>query len=209
MGTLESYWTDLCNRYTKNTSLINEWFEVIVNAYSQKHRQYHNLEHILSMILKIEENQERITNKDALLFATWFHDIVYNPKKKDNEAQSAELAEEALLQLFFPLQDMEKVKELINATANHVINNPAQNSDLSFFLDCDLKILGSTRSEYLRYTEQIREEYRHVPSFIYSFERKKILKRFIQSENIYRTENFRNKYEQQARSNILHEIQSL
>ncbi len=209
MENVNKNWIDLCKRYSDNIDLINEWFDVITNAYNQKHRHYHNLEHILSMTQEIIKNQEVIKEMDTLLFATWFHDIIYDPKKKNNEMESANIAEKALKQLLVPTEKIEKIKSLIQATANHVANKSDQTSDLSFFLDCDLKILGSTQSEYLKYSDQIRKEYNFVPALLYNFERKKILKRFIQSDHIYRTVWFRDKYEQEARLNISNEIQTL
>lgn len=89
------------------------------------------------------------------------------------------------------------------------MNTKEPDHNLSFSLDCDLKILGSKSDDYIVYAENIHKEYKHVISFIYKMERKKILKRFFESPSIYRTEYFRNKYEEQARKNILFEIQNL
>lgn len=58
----------------------------------EKHRFYHDLHHLISIIQKIEKNvyfnELNIYEKHALLLAAFFHDAIYNPKKKDNEDQS-------------------------------------------------------------------------------------------------------------------------
>ena len=208
METLKKIWTDLAEKYCLDNLLIDQCFDKLQKAYSEKHRYYHNIEHIKSMLMEINSSKNYLDKQDELLFAAWFHDIIYNPKKHDNEGESAEAAVKMLKQLSVPDEKIQKVKELILATANHT-NNLEPDSDLSFFLDCDLKVLGTERKEYLLYAQNIRKEYKHVLSFLYSRERKKILKRFIESPTIYRTEYFRNKYEEQAKSNILFEIQNL
>lgn len=208
METLKKQWTGLAEKYCSSKAEIENCFNDIWIAYTESHRHYHNLTHISSMIQEIDNNPDNSLDHDVLLFATWFHDIVYNPKKHDNEEKSAMLAVKMLKQLGVPQEKIKKVETLILATANHMnINDP--DPDMCFFLDCDLKVLGATREQYILYAEDIRKEYIHVLSLIYSIGRKKILKRFIESSSIYRTEYFKNKYEKQARSNIMFEIKNL
>lgn len=207
MEELYSHWKSLCNGFTKHQLLIEECFKQISAAYAEKQRYYHTMEHIQSMIKEIDNNSDASLDKNVLLFATWFHDMVYDPKKSDNEEQSAKMAVHALNQLHVPKETIQQVEELILATANHT--KAKSTKELNFFLDCDLKILGLDANSYSQYAANIRKEYKHVLSFIYNRERKKVLKRFMESNTIYRTAYFQNKYEQQARLNILNEIQSL
>ena len=72
-----------------------------------------------------------------------------------------------------------------------------------------MQVLGETESIYEVYKNNIRREYRHIPGFIYNRERKKILKRFVASEQIFKTDLFRVKFEEKARVNLLNEIKSL
>jgi predicted metal-dependent HD superfamily phosphohydrolase len=208
MDTFKKYWIDLSRKFTADELEIEKCFNMLMAAYSEPHRHYHNIEHINSMIQEINAGNNDLSDPDALLFATWFHDVVYNPRKHDNEAASAEVAARELKKLSVPEEKIEKAKQLILATANHM-NVKEHDLTTDFFLDCDLKILGAKTSEYLTYAENIRQEYKHVMSFIYKRERKKILKGFLESQKIYRTEYFRNKYEEQARKNISLEIQNL
>lgn len=208
MNTLKKYWIELIQKYSSDESQIEQCFDKLLKAYNETHRHYHNIEHISSMIQEINNCNYELIDQDALLFATWFHDIVYNPKRHDNEILSAEIATKELGQLNIPEEKIQKTKQLILATANHMkINEPDINT--AFFLDCDLKILGESSAKYILYAENIRKEYQHVMSFIYKKERKKILKRFMEAQRIYRTEYFNIKYEEQARKNISLEIQNL
>jgi predicted metal-dependent HD superfamily phosphohydrolase len=206
MEALYNSWKTLCNKYTTDQPMIEKCFAELAKAYTEKQRHYHTLEHIASMIAEILECKDPLINKNTLLFATWFHDIIYDPKKNNNEQQSAALAVERLSELQVPQEMILRIEKLILATANHVAG--ASTPELNFFLDCDLKILGAAPDKYQEYAAAIRKEYRHVPSFIYKRERKKILQRFMASPTIYRTIYFQERYEQQARINLLNEIEN-
>lgn len=209
METLKKQWTALCETYSKNSILIDACFGSLLNAYNEKQRHYHTLEHIAAMLAEIDAYKALPADGDVLRFAAWFHDAVYDPKAKGNEKASAELAVQKLKELDVADEMIKRVEQLIMATASHTDVSADADPVISFFLDCDLKVLGADPERYQLYAEQIREEYKHVPYLIYAFERKKVLKRFITSPFIYRTVHFKNNYEQQARINIQHEIQTL
>lgn len=79
----------------------------------------------------------------------------------------------------------------------------------NYLLDVDLSVLGKDTQTYLGYTKQIRKEYSIYPDFLYNLGRKKVLQHFLELENIFKTEDFRDKYESQARKNIEFEISIL
>src|SRR5438128_2275218 len=72
----------------------------LVAAYCEPHRHYHNLQHIMEMLDRMPWLQVR-KKPDTILveLATWYHDIVYDPRSAENEARSADLASEALREL--------------------------------------------------------------------------------------------------------------
>ncbi|MCW3103451.1 MAG: hypothetical protein JWO09_1891 [Bacteroidetes bacterium] len=209
MDALKLQWTKLCEAYSKDAALAGTAFELLLNAYGEKQRHYHTIEHITSMLVEIETYNSRAEDLNILRFAAWFHDAVYDPKGKGNEKASAVLAARLLEQLSVPAAMIKRVEELIMATASHTEVNAASDPLIAFFLDCDLKVLGAEPERYKLYAEQIREEYSHVPYLLYAVGRKKVLRRFLAAPFIYRTDHFKNKYEQQARINIQHEIETL
>ncbi|MCI0336572.1 MAG: hypothetical protein L0226_03275, partial [Acidobacteria bacterium] len=143
----------------------------------------------------------------ALCFAIWFHDAVYNTRKRDNEELSAELAAEKLSQFKIPVETIELVRQMVLATKEH--RNHGFSEDINFFLDFDLSILGSEDQVYQSYSEAIRKEYWWVPTILYRQGRRKVLESFLERESIYFTSEMAQKYEQQARRNIKREIESL
>lgn len=60
--------------------------------WNEKHRFYHNVSHLEQIIEDIEKTPSfkylNIYEKHALLLGCFMHDIIYDPKKKDNEDQS-------------------------------------------------------------------------------------------------------------------------
>ena len=60
-------------------------FKKIVNKHTQKGRYYHNLSHLHSMLLLLDEYPEAIEHKKDVQLSIFFHDIIYDATKKGNE----------------------------------------------------------------------------------------------------------------------------
>src|SRR5262245_53040578 len=67
-------------------------FDDLVKRHSEPHRHYHTLEHVAEVLKVVGRLSKYATDPNAVLLAAWFHDAVYDPKAKDNELQSADLA---------------------------------------------------------------------------------------------------------------------
>ena len=72
----------------------------IEERYAEPHRFYHIFTHIEFLIEKIDELfRKGIINedeRDILIVAALFHDIVYNPQRSDNEEKSVEFMKEQI-----------------------------------------------------------------------------------------------------------------
>jgi predicted metal-dependent HD superfamily phosphohydrolase len=136
------------------------------------------------------------------VFSIVYHDVVYNVLKKDNEEKSAAYAEKKLSALHFPQSETTHCKACILATKSHHLND---DNELNLFIDADLSILGSEQEVYVNYARQIRKEYSIYPDFMYRPGRQKVLSHFLQMKRIFKTDEFFNKYEAQARINLQHE----
>src|SRR5215475_14793611 len=206
-GFLQAQWISLTSKYAPPPSIVESSFNSLVEHYSAEDRAYHNLSHIQSLISLSESLLDKIQNREALYFAVWFHDVIYDPKRSDNEEKSAEFAAEALASLGVPEQTIAIVQEMVLATKHH------RGADLSWdmmaFLDLDTSILGAPGEIYKEYSRAIRKEYSWVPDFLYRKGRMKVLNDFLDRESIYQTEEIRAKYETRARHNIAEEIKAL
>ncbi len=138
----------------------------ILAHWQQKHRYFHtttHLQHILSAI-KNDFEQGKISQEDReiLDISAYLHDVIYNPKKQDNEQQSAEL-----VRYFFPKLPQEKiqiVEKIILETKNH-----ESTSTLStLFCGYDMQIIThSSLGELWEYERQIFKEFQYLDYAIY------------------------------------------
>jgi predicted metal-dependent HD superfamily phosphohydrolase len=158
------------------------------------------------MITVLKEVKEKAEDWDTLLFAIFYHDIIYKASGNSNEEESAKLAMLRLSEIKYPAEKIAKCAQMILATKKH---EPSDDNDTNYLIDADLSILGKSAETYQTYTEQIREEYSIYPDFMYNSGRKKALLHFLQMNSIYKTEYFTTKYEKQARINLQNELETL
>jgi predicted metal-dependent HD superfamily phosphohydrolase len=175
----------------------------MIQAYSAPGRHYHNLTHIedcLAVLEGVAGLSER--DRDVLTAAIWWHDIVYDPTRSDNEEESAKLAESNLA------PDLRHdVGRLIRLTRTHDVQ-PADRLG-AIMISIDLRIVGAEASAYAAYAAAIRREYGHVPDDAYRVGRLAVLERFAARPAIYPDATFSARFEEQARANIAHEIKTL
>lgn len=77
--------------------------------------------------------------------AIWFHDAIYDPRAKDNEEQSAALAETALTTAGIAPEIISQVRSLILITKH---TSPPRQPDEILLVDIDLAIIGQARERY-------------------------------------------------------------
>lgn len=204
---LKEYWDSILLKYT-DTLYSDELFSNLINRYSDESRYYHNTTHIQKMLDFSMEFSDAIKEIETLQLAVFYHDIIYNSLSKKNEIDSAALAVQQLSETLFSAEKIKLMEQFILSTQKH-FPLIANNSDLQYFLDFDLAILGTSQNTYMDYAEKIRKEYKWVPAFLYNSNRKKVLEHFLNRKEIYFTEAFRNKYESIARENMKYEIEVL
>lgn len=205
---IKNYWLLLTNRTSaRNPGLASQTIEKIIKRYSAPGRHYHNMAHLSDLICLQQQYAPFIVDNDSLLYAIYFHDIVYGVTRSDNEEKSAHEAVAFLNRIGYPDDKQHKVFSFITATQKHI--NPLADPDLDYLLDFDLHILGSTSAQYEAYTKQIRKEYNLYPSFMYKKGRKKVLQHLLSQPGIYKTAAFREKYEKKARENMERELEQL
>jgi len=205
---LHKNWLELGQKYCYDLSFLESIWQKIEKNYSSQSRYYHNLHHIQSMINLAYENSSEIKDFDELLFAIWFHDIIYSSTSKKNEEKSANFFDELLKGFNFKELKKEKIYQLIMSTKAHKIL-VEKDSDNSFLLDFDLSILGQNWNIYQKYIQDIRKEYKIYPDFLYNPSRKKVLESFLGREKLYFTKKYQNLFEKVARENLQKELMLL
>lgn len=175
--------------------------------HGEPQRHYHVQAHIDALLRWLEVHRALASAPRLIEAAIWFHDCVYDPKRDDNEARSADIARSELADIGWPGDAIERVAALVMATQKH--NAPADDRDAWLFLDLDLSVLGQPWPVYDAYREAIRREYGHVLGLLYRIGRKRVLQRFTEREAIYRTPALRAAWEPQARANLQRELEIL
>jgi predicted metal-dependent HD superfamily phosphohydrolase len=175
------------------------WYDRLTAAYAERHRHYHNQQHIAECLAEFDAARDLVRQPEAVELALWFHDAVYNPRAGDNEERSAALAHACLDEAGVSASISNAVTELVMATKSH---QPGANADAAVMMDIDLSILGQPEQRFLEYETQIRREYRWVPKMIFAPKRAQILEGFLRRDRIYRTDWFYNKCETTARRNL-------
>ncbi len=202
---LKDRFTSLWLRMAARTD-VDAAYALIERAYGATQRNYHNLEHIASclddfaLVRHLAEKPERVE------FALWYHDVVYDVTRHDNEAQSAALAGEVGAAAGLTEDCLQEIVELIMATKHDA---PPSAVPQQIIVDVDLAILGKPVPEYDRYEANIRREYAAVPEADYRAGRTAILRRFLDRPAIYSTPLLFDRYEQQARTNLQRAVAAL
>ena len=198
--------TSLASRYTESIPLVEKLYTELVKHYSEKGRFYHNLDHLNFLLQQILPLADLIKDLDMVLFAVYYHDVVYSVLRKDNEEKSTLFAEKRLNTLNVKTNRIERCNKHILATKAHQVSD---DSDTNFFTDADLAVLGQDWSAYKIYTEGVRKEYWIYPDIIYKPGRRKVVEHFLRMDKIYKTEPFFVKFENRARLNLKRELEEL
>lgn len=174
-------------------------YEQLQAQYAEPHRQYHNQRHIAECLREFDRIRSRAREPEAVEFAIWFHDAVYDSRAADNEEQSAALAGESLRQAGARPALVHAVRQLVLATKLH---DGALHPDAPLLVDVDLSILGQSAARFWEYEQGIRAEYAWVPQEVFRGKRAEILERFLARPRLYHTDFFFKRFELQARANL-------
>lgn len=207
LDALQKSWVRTLEAYRVTAADAYPVFDVLVAAYSAPERHYHNLEHLGEMFRVAGRLAAQVSDPNALQLAIWFHDAVYDSRGKDNEKRSGELAVDLLGPIGVPASTIDRVVQMIWATA-HTGDAPATR-DTAALLDADLAILGAADERYARYTADVRKEYAWVPDAQYRTGRAAVLQRFLSAPRIYHTQLVFEEGEARARANLARELENL
>lgn len=172
-------------------------WERLSSLYREPHRHYHNLDHIAASLAEFDATD---SGDPRIEGAIWFHDVIYDPTRPDNEAASVGWFKQATAPWLAP-DAMAAVARLIEATD---FRRPRTgNPDEALMVDIDLAIFSSDPADYDAYRRAVRREYAHVPDDAFRAGRAKVMAAFLKNP-IYQTARFAPR-EAKARENISRE----
>jgi predicted metal-dependent HD superfamily phosphohydrolase len=203
---LKEIFNSLLKDFTSDQQTIESLWREIEKRYNERGRYYHNLVHLENLYKELMEVKSLVKYWDVILFSLFYHDIIYNTLRQDNEGESALFAQNALRSLNVREEKVMLCYSQILATKGHTVST---DNDTNLFTDADLSILGKDEVTYQSYARQIRKEYAIYPALIYNPGRKKVLSHFLAMDRIFKTDHFYSKYEAAARKNMAGELQTL
>jgi predicted metal-dependent HD superfamily phosphohydrolase len=174
-------------------------FEQLQLRYAEPHRAYHALEHIADCLAQFDRHVPLAEQPAEVEAALWLHDVIYDPRRRDNEERSMAWARKALANMGIAAPIGERICGMILAT-KHI--EPPGDGDAALLVDIDLSILGRDPETFTRYERAIRQEYNWVAEADFCAGRAALLQKFLARARIYQTDSFHHQYERQARENL-------
>lgn len=174
-------------------------FHALVAAYNEPQRYYHSTQHLVECLNQFENAHSLCEHGAEVEAALWFHDAIYDVRRSDNEALSADWARRAALEGGVAVEVADRIHALIMATQHTA--TPV-GTDEHVLIDIDLSILGTDTARFAEYERQIRTEYAHVPEPLFTQKRRAILQSFLDRPRIYSTAHFHAALEETARANL-------
>jgi len=165
----------------------------LTRRYLEPHRHYHGLEHIAGML----HAGRNLPLDDVQVMAIWFHDAVYVPQSRTNEADSAALAERLLGAIGWADAAIARVAAIVRDTARHEPTVPGS----AEVLDLDLMSLALPWPEFTRNTDRIRAEFGHVPDAEFARGRAEFFRGMLQRPRLFHSP-FGASFEARARANL-------
>jgi predicted metal-dependent HD superfamily phosphohydrolase len=174
--------------------------------YSHPDRHYHNWRHILDCLRAFGPERSRCHDPLAVEMAIWFHDAVYDPRRHDNEYESARLARRSGRALGLSEAFLGEVEKLILQTDHSrgpvLPSSKAAADDAGLLRDIDLAVLGARRRRYAGYEAAIRREYAYLSEGEYRAGRVRFIEGLLARPFLYETQRFRRRCERRARRNL-------
>ncbi|MGX5654935.1 HD domain-containing protein [Geodermatophilus nigrescens] len=179
----------------------DEWAAVVA-AWSEPHRRYHDLRHLAAVLGLVGELGAAAADPAAVALAAWYHDVVHDPRRSDNEQASADRARAGLAGLV-PEARLAEVERLVLLTAGHAAEPGDTNG--AVLCDADLAVLAGPPEAYAAYASAVREEYGHLPDDVFTAGRTAVLESLLELPALYRLPATR-EWEPRARANLAAEL---
>jgi predicted metal-dependent HD superfamily phosphohydrolase len=173
-------------------------FELVYDHYAESHRYYHTPEHIRHCLRQFDAVSGALEDPDAIEMSLWFHDVIYDPRARDNERKSAELFVERARNCF-DVAFCEKVFRLILVTTHKSLPVAL---DEQYMVDIDLSSFGQPWIDFKRDSDAVRKEYSHMSDKAFFDGQVRFLQSLLDRPNFYATGYFRDNFEHSARRNI-------
>lgn len=175
-------------------------FADIALRYGEPQRHYHTMNHVVAALKEFDAIRDRLADPDTVEMAIWLHDVIYDPKRNDNETASAAYAKELLMSLGCTARTTARVANLIIATTH--AHDARLTPDAKYTVDIDLSSLAVPWKTFAKNGTDLRKENAHLSDTAHTNGQIAFLGSMLARKHIYATQFFRDRYEARARANI-------
>lgn len=199
---------------TATTEEIRDVGQSLVDRWSAPGRDFHNLRHLVDVLVRVDELVEETHEPDLVRLAAWYHGAIFDSAERkayanrggEDEIASARLAVDELTRLGVPARATQRVHDLVVALVRHS-PDPAD-FDCAVLCDADLAMLAAEPQRYKAYLHDVRAEYSHLPVEAYVRARLKILDKLLRRPSLF-SSPLGAAWEEPARQNLSAEKQRL
>jgi len=191
---------------------IDSIANTLYNSMTHKLVFYHTPVHIMSLFSFAKENNNKLTPIEEL--SILFHDSIYRPGSKINEAISANFLHCLLEDTGVEENDIRTAQRIIVATASHLRENneilPLL-EEAQLVMDLDMSGFSAAPGIYNFQGQMIEKEFYPYPYNLKQFleGRLKFLNALKSKKSIYRTQAFIEKFEKRAQLNLSNSIKEV
>jgi predicted metal-dependent HD superfamily phosphohydrolase len=199
---------------TATVEEIRDAGQTLIDRWSSPGRDFHNLKHLVDVLVRVDELVEETHEPDLVRLAAWYHGAIFDSadaktyanRGGEDEIASARLAYEELTKLGVPERRAHRVHDLVVALVRHS-PDPAD-FDCAVLCDADLAMLAAEPQRYKAYLHDVRAEYAHLPIEDYVRARLRILHKLLARPSLF-SSPLGAAWEEPARQNVSAELQRL
>ena len=207
MDKLRDRFSNLWQRHAiaEQQDIAVDVFSLLSEKYREPWRSYHNLNHILKCLNHFDECKGHAHFPDAIEFAIWFHDCIYEVGADNNEVLSREW--------FLGQSDGHLVSELRMVVAILIMDTSLRSvpetSDGRLLADIDLTSFGLPWDEYMEDSKAVQTEQMCNDNSGSDSGKIKFLKSLSAKGSIYYSSYYLEHFEETAKQNIRNHLQLL
>ena len=82
------------------SAAITALWQDIAARYNEPQRAYHTLRHIQQLFEQFDQIKDKLYEPHIIALALYYHDVIYDPKRSDNELKKCRVCSRSIKRLF-------------------------------------------------------------------------------------------------------------
>src|SRR5262245_39295281 len=173
--------------------------EHLIARYREPHRRYHDLRHIAACLEELDRVRALAARPAEVAMALLFHDAIYAPLARDNEARSAALAGECLERAGANPAATARIRAAIEATRSH---EAPDGGDAALVLDVYMSILAAPAATFDAYEDGVRGEHAMIDDASFARGRSAFVRGLLERERLFHVAALHERWNAAARANL-------